>query len=311
MVRSDDGILGTPSCQALSWVIVLTAAISPSEDVTHTQRLTPFLRERDYVRSLNRWAGGRIWHDCKNNTNTDAGGESESNLPWPLVLVESSNANLTALRRAVVGGAAEGNHIKTATTSSQPQKRRNYSSEWNAGPREGSCSAHRDVEFLSTSHGQKVSGGDARRGKGIAEYRAIRFALEHSEIIRRYRPSHIAKVTGRYFVRNLDEELHRVAHATCSNSAKKGNEGPRLVVQSAQSPWTLWDGVIRSEVIGWEIGLEDWLFGSQDEAVGRPMERILFERARSLKFTNGTVAKFRALEIDPARNGEGTCVRCL
>ena len=84
-----------------------------------------------------------------------------------------------------------------------------------------------------------------------------------------------------------------------------------MVVQSAQSPWTLWDGVIRSEVIGWEIGLEDWLFGSQDEAVGRPMERILFERARSLKFTNGTVAKFRALEIDPARNGEGTCVRCL
>ena len=58
--------------------------------------------------------------------------------------------------------------------------------------------------------------------------------------------------------------------------------GPCVIVQSTPSPWTLWDGVLRSEVVGWEKGLEEWLFHGMNESVARPMERVLFERSRDI-----------------------------
>jgi hypothetical protein len=93
------------------------------------------------------------------------------------------------------------------------------------------------------------------------------------------------------------------------------NGWPLVVCQSTPSPWSLWDGVVRSEVVGfalvgwsrsmgrppnkdddecsldsssdgnkhlWKRDFAAWLFQGQNEALGRPMERILFERTRAL-----------------------------
>lgn len=38
-----------------------------------------------------------------------------------------------------------------------------------------------------------------------------------------------------------------------------------------------------TEVVGWQVGLEGWLFDGQDEASMRPMERVLFEKRRELR----------------------------
>ena len=238
-----------------------------------------------------------------------------------------------------------------------------------------------------------------------------------------------AQVTGRYFVRNLDEELHRVAceaaaepasneistplfydsdnmgsdrhsdlHLDGAEQSKVGRtptvstdrtivqaaaalwpqesskSWPLLALQSTPSPWNLWDGVVRSEVVGFALyhgnssgakscyivplgdgnqrggnygfsakcsngsraddnssevsvaqGPAKWaeaVFANQNEAVGRPMERVLFENARTLstaassssdpkktfqvgiKAQNDAVMWLNSLEIDSARNAE-------
>jgi hypothetical protein len=236
----------------------------------------------------------------------------------------------------------------------------------------------------------------------------------------------IAQVTGRYFVRNLDAELHRLAREAAAEptsaesspssperdisqpgdkstigteptdsanstimqaaaslwSQKSAKPWPLLTLQSTPSPWNLWDGVVRSEVVGFALSHENngsvnscydmheesdgndrtknyfsttcrhgtksiddnsrksyvaqgpakWaeaLFANQNEAVGRPMERVLFENARSLsaaasstdtsnmafqvgsKSPHGAVRWFNALEIDSTRNAEDDVIEML
>ena len=132
--------------------------------------------------------------------------------------------------------------------------------------------------------------------------------------------------------------------ATRILTASKGL--PCVVVQSTPSPWDLWDGVMRSEVVGWERGMEDWLFGTQDESTGRPMERVLAERCMALgrggpesplhaplahdsaarnppdadgnstaggesQLHSPFVSHFSSLQIDPTRNAENDKVAFL
>ena len=105
---------------------------------------------------------------------------------------------------------------------------------------------------------------DASKGKGHAEHRAIRRALPVLERCRR-----IVKITGRYFVEGLDAVLDGM--------------DADVVVQSTQSPWSLGDGVLRSEVVGFDASLLDALLGGQDESRGRPAERALFEGVQKLE----------------------------
>ena len=123
------------------------------------------------------------------------------------------------------------------------------------------------VEFVSFHDAQH----DPTRGKGNAEYHSLLHALNRSQTLRRC--THVLKVTGRYFIENLDEAL-----ATLSPEVK-------LAVQSTPSPWTLWDGVVRSEVVGFanDAGLVQELFDGQHEGRGEPMERVLFLAARRLR----------------------------
>ena len=62
------------------------------------------------------------------------------------------------------------------------------------------------------------------------------------------------KITGRYFVEGLDAVLDTV--------------DADIVVQSTESPWSLGDGVLRSEVVGFDGTLLDALLGGQDEVEG-------------------------------------------
>ena len=96
------------------------------------------------------------------------------------------------------------------------------------------------------------------------------------------------RVTGRYFVEDLDAVLDTV--------------GADIVVQSTPSPWSLGDGVLRSEVIGFNATLLDSLLGGQDESRGRPAERALFEGVQKLERAGRTVARFPALRVRPTRN---------
>ena len=114
---------------------------------------------------------------------------------------------------------------------------------------------------------------DASKGKGHAEHRAIRRALPTLARCRR-----IVKVTGRYFVEGLDAVLDGM--------------DADVVVQSTQSPWSLGDGVLRSEVVGFNGTLLDALLGGQDESRGRPAERALFEGVQKLERAGRTVARF-------------------
>ena len=283
----------------MSWVILLTTAISPIQGMTHTQRSTPMLRSRDYIRSLLRWGGnmvnfrqnhqrsyryGKNMYNYKINTSASISNvlvKYSVQTLWPMVVVESSGSNLTAFRQASESSGTE-------------------------------ADSKRDMEFLSFSlpHENANYKKEIRRGKGVAEYYSIQYALRHSRLIEKYKPSHIVKVTGRYFVKNLDEELHRFVEE--SSDCLRGVQSPILVTQSTPSVWTLRDGVLRSEVVGWQLGFEQWLFDGQDEATSRPMERILFERARILNETNeGRVKVFRSLDIDDTKNSENKHVDSL
>jgi len=119
---SNDGTTGSISAthtstvapkRPVSWVIVLTVCLSPLPGMTHTVRSLPQLRLRDYARALRRWAGDpNLPVDSINGpypplaSHKRSGNESEPSTPWPLVVVESSGANLTALRWAVAEGYA-------------------------------------------------------------------------------------------------------------------------------------------------------------------------------------------------------------
>lgn len=97
--------------QPVSWVIVLTVCLSPLPGMTHTVRSLPQLRLRDYARALRRWAGDPSLPITNGMAGPSAAYErklnvSEPSIPWPLVVVESSGANLTALRWAVAEGYA-------------------------------------------------------------------------------------------------------------------------------------------------------------------------------------------------------------
>ena len=151
------------------------------------------------------------------------------------------------------------------------------------------------VEFVSFHDAQH----DPTRGKGNAEYHSLLHALNRSQTLRRC--THVLKVTGRYFIENLDEAL-----ATLSPEVK-------LAVQSTPSPWTLWDGVVRSEVVGFanDAGLVQELFDGQHEGRGEPMERVLFLAARRLQARGDLVAKLPALRVPPTRNAENVWVEEL
>ena len=347
----------------VSWVIILTMAVSPLQGITHTRRLTPLLRVRDYARSLRRWAGAPFAENsgarrhaqhpssAGNGTasvaSTAAAGAAEAPgvAPWPLVVVESSGANLTVLRRAV----DEGRRLAASTAS-------------NAGGRAGARLLVREIEFVSLRL-TRGAVGDLARGKGVAEAASVAAALRTSALVAKHRPSHACKVTGRYFAPKIDAELSRVARdADAADAQAVGAEvgasgagalprqlgGGLLVVhQSTPSPWTLFDGVLRSEVVAFALdpplhptvtgpagacggdrgdgtpgvggacpeelgprGAEvlSWLFGGQDEAAGRPMERVLFEVARALNASAPSgampVRVFHPLAVDRTRNAE-------
>ena len=98
-----------------------------------------------------------------------------------------------------------------------------------------------------------------------------------------------------YFVHELDAALESVDARAVA------------VLQSTPSPWTLWDGVVRSEVVGFENRLEllDALFADQDETQGNPMERALFVAARRLRDEQGLkVDAFPRLQAEPTINSE-------
>jgi len=129
------------------------------------------------------------------------------------------------------------------------------------------------------------------RGKGHAEARAIWRTLAGSPLLARC--ERVAKVTGRYFVENFDAALDAAGTAP-------------LVVQSTPSPWVMWDGVLRSEVVGFanDKRFAEVIFEDQDEAAGLPMERQLFVAARKYHEMGVEVAFFPPLAVPPTPNGE-------
>jgi hypothetical protein len=133
---------------------------------------------------------------------------------------------------------------------------------------------------------------DAGKGKGHAEHRAVKKAL--GALVRCTR---ILKVTGRYFVEDLDGVLD-------------GLDAADVAVQSTPSAWTLGDGVLRSEVVGFRNNatLLDLLLGGQDESRGRPAERALFEGVRRVDQHGARVARFPALRVRPTENAERLAV---
>jgi hypothetical protein len=461
---SPGDILAAAIARPVSWVIVLTACIAPLPGVTHTLRASPQLRTRDYARALRRWAGAPYPHPIEQLSSvtqaaeTVEGAVNASQLlasswlsasaalpPWPVVVVESSGANLTSLRRAVAEGYAAAqahqvNHPKSRDAGHSGEA--SFSLPRGAGQRRRRArrarrAKLRPIEFVSAqltraAAGEEAGDGSLARGKGVAEAASIVTALERSELVRRFKPTHAVKVTGRYFVRNLDAELHLIANgaaaaaaATAGNIASGASAAPvtvagetatgtpsaateveteratredtslvqqaaaalfpsgeepwpLLALQSTPSPWSLWDGVVRSEVVGFALcdgsrsdrssdrtstrghnrdcdsdcsgdcgsdcsisdgansassgafaaqGVARWaeaLFAGQDEAVGRPMERVLFEGARGLReqahpaaaaFSNADVGlphaavqRFGSLEVDSTRNAENNLV---
>ena len=128
------------------------------------------------------------------------------------------------------------------------------------------------------------------RGKGDAEYRAIKYALKHSTLLGSC--DRVVKITGRYFLENFDKVLKNLTPLK-----------PQVVIQSTPSPWTLGSGVTRSEVVAFENNddLVDRLFAGQDETRHMPMERILF---LALQDFQGTVAHFPPLHVPPTPNAE-------
>lgn len=120
--------------------------------------------------------------------------------------------------------------------------------------------------------------------------------MRYSSLLRN-RCAGIIKITGRYFIHGLDAIIDRIREADL-----------QVVVQSTPSPWTMWDGVLRSEVVGFEndVALVHALFENQDEAAGLPMERKLFTGARELRRHGKRLGYFPTLPIPATINSEHT-----
>ena len=153
----------------------------------------------------------------------------------------------------------------------------------------------------------------------------------------------IVKVTGRYFVPTLLEEIERIRreegrrekqeegrteeeeeeeegrHKTCGEGGEESKEcragtpgyrGVELVLQSTPNFWNMWEhdgGIVRSEVVGFDKRLVSFLFEGQNEEEGLPMERIIKIRSRELS----NVKYFNRMVIDKTRNAEGIWIHDL
>ncbi|GMH78656.1 hypothetical protein TL16_g07888 [Triparma laevis f. inornata] len=157
-----------------------------------------------------------------------------------------------------------------------------------------------NIEFLSWHDVHKTP---VSRGKGIFEYRSIQYGVDNSFKIKKC--NNVIKVTGRYFVKSLFDEIERL----------KNEKEYKLVVQSTENFWNMHEndgGIIRSEVVGFDKGVAGWLFRGQNEALGLPMERILRLRVRELEEVGGGgVGYFGAMGIDSTRNAEGVLIEFL
>jgi len=92
----DEGDTEGGGGEGSNFCIMLTAAICPAQNMTHTVRKQPRLREREYDKVLKRWAE----HYDERRSN------GEGPLPR-IIFVENGNNNLDALRGAVGKGEAE------------------------------------------------------------------------------------------------------------------------------------------------------------------------------------------------------------
>ena len=115
----------------------------------------------------------------------------------------------------------------------------------------------------------------------------------------------VVKVTGRYYVPALFQEIERI---------KSRSASAQLVVQSTQNFWKMHEddgGVLRSEVVGFNKTLADWIFRAQNEAIGIPMERILALRVMDREKAGDRVERFDRMNIEPTRNAEGVMIEFL
>ena len=163
---SEHGATGVYGARGISWLIVLTVAVAPLQGMTHTVRSLPLLRMRDYAASLRRWAESPfLASSYDENMNpwaisSDAGDESL----WPLLVVESSGANLTALRQAVAEGYASADSAEAADDAHNSSSGR---IKWSKERKKG-----REIEFVSVQLSRRDL-GDLSRGKGVAEALSI------------------------------------------------------------------------------------------------------------------------------------------
>eukprot|EP00520_Triparma_pacifica_P013556 CAMPEP_0118636136 /NCGR_PEP_ID=MMETSP0785-20121206/2452_1 /TAXON_ID=91992 /ORGANISM="Bolidomonas pacifica, Strain CCMP 1866" /LENGTH=188 /DNA_ID=CAMNT_0006527223 /DNA_START=55 /DNA_END=618 /DNA_ORIENTATION=- len=122
-------------------------------------------------------------------------------------------------------------------------------------------------EFVSW-HDTKIKGGFVARGKGFAEYRSIAYGIKNSRAAGEGGCDMIVKVTGRYFIPSLIDEIARL---------RREEKDATLIVQGTENWWNMHEndgGVVRSEVVGWKKGREEWIYEGQNEAIGVPMERV-------------------------------------
>ena len=191
----------------------------------------------------------------------------KSRSPLPVIFVENSGANLTQLRAHVQEGD--------------------------------------NFEFLSFIDAESRS--QTARGKGVAEYRSIQFAIDNSMLIRTSGCEMVVKITGRYFVPEIIESNYFVDNFS--------DEGLELIVQSTENFWNMWEddgGILRSEVVGFKKNIAAWLFEGQDEEIGLPVERILLLKSRELmKLGKMKVGKFGELAIEPTKNAENVWIEGL
>jgi len=155
-------------------------------------------------------------------------------------------------------------------------------------------------EFVSFVEGG-LRGREAL-GKGWAEGRAIQYAIGHSRLLNSC--EFIIKITGKYFIPAILD--------IAENTDPKNTQ---LIVQSTPNFWSMWDdekgnsGIVRTEVVGFQKEIAEWLFQGQDESKGEPMERIV--KIRSQEITQG-LQYFPLLHLlEPVKNAEGINIENL
>ena len=249
-----------------NWCIILTAAICPAPGMTHTKRSNPFLRLREYRKVVRSWSE-------QSATWRGRGGRG----PPKLVFVENSGANLDELRLA----------SKYQTTGYQTDHQTDHHNDHHT---------YDGIEFVSW-HDSGIL-GNVQLGKGHAEYRSIDHAIENSASIDGC--DMVVKVTGRYFIPSLFDELERLG------------DDIELALQSTENFWSMWDddgGIIRSEVVGFKKGSAKEIFEGQNEIAGLPMERMIVVNSRKMK--NGRIGRFHKMEVEKTRNAEGIWIEFL